>query len=189
MQKNKTIKVLLIISLVVLFSGCYPENQILLDPIEINAPEGYITTKEYPSGKFTITPVYAEEEENSVPEDNKVEDIVAKGNKETQHKSVSQYNTVSWDIKDRHISARTEVECFVESMLKSPRSAKFPWFDYSYKLLGNQKYRITSYVDSQNSFGAMIRTHYNITIQYIGGDEYSSSSWKLVSGSVGNQSF
>ncbi len=66
MGKNKTIKVLLIISLVVLFSGCYPENRILLDPIEINTPEGYHAIKQYPSGKFIITPVYAEVEENKL---------------------------------------------------------------------------------------------------------------------------
>jgi len=44
-------------------------------------------------------------------------------------------------------------------MLKSPSSAKFPWGLKS-SLISGDKYRVANYVDSQNSFGAMIRTNY-----------------------------
>lgn len=56
---------------------------------------------------------------------------------------------------------------FVKEQLKSPASAKFP--DSRLKkshttALGGGKYRINSWVDSQNSFGAMIRTKFSCTI-------------------------
>jgi len=40
--------------------------------------------------------------------------------------------------------------------------------------LGGGRYRVQSYVDAQNSFGAMIRTRYDCTVHWIGGDR-----WKL----------
>lgn len=55
------------------------------------------------------------------------------------------------------------MEDFVKRQLKSPSTATFPG-SYESKdhvtYLGNKKYRIISYVDSQNGFGAMIRSHY-----------------------------
>ncbi|MBU4482119.1 PH domain-containing protein, partial [Patescibacteria group bacterium] len=47
----------------------------------------------------------------------------------------------------------------IKTMLKSPSSAKFPWGLTSSLISGN-KYKVANYVDSQNSFGAMIRTNY-----------------------------
>jgi len=50
---------------------------------------------------------------------------------------------------------------FVEDRLKSPSSAKFQnCYDAYVSYLGNQTYSIYTYVDSQNSFGATIRTYY-----------------------------
>lgn len=58
--------------------------------------------------------------------------------------------------------------------LKAPKSAEFP--DISTrnahtKYLGDGRYEINSYVDSQNSFGAMLRTYFTAVIKFTG-DSY-----------------
>jgi len=64
---------------------------------------------------------------------------------------------------------------YVKEKLKSPSSAEFPSF-WTYKdhvsyLSEFRVYIIQSYVDSQNSFGAMIRTEWKAMFQY---DSYST---------------
>ena len=63
----------------------------------------------------------------------------------------------------------------VKKNLKSPSSAKFPWSfkDYSFKDYGTSKdhpgftrYLISGYVDSQNSYGAEIRTSWSVEMDY-----------------------
>ena len=54
---------------------------------------------------------------------------------------------------------------FVKERLKSPSTAKFPWGAEQYTMyLGDGKYQIDAYVDSQNGFGAMIRNKFTCTI-------------------------
>ena len=59
------------------------------------------------------------------------------------------------------------MQIFVEKRLKSPKSADFPFGGGTYhtKDLGNGRYEVNSYVDSQNAFGANIRTHFDGTIK------------------------
>ena len=62
----------------------------------------------------------------------------------------------------------------VKSRLKSPSSAKFASsFDKKGHVnhLGDDRYKVVSYVDSQNGFGAMIRSRWTVTIKI-----YESSS-------------
>lgn len=69
---------------------------------------------------------------------------------------------------------------YVESVLKSPSTADFPTFDYQASNLGNHKYKIVSYVDAQNSFGAEIRSNYSVTLSYNGSGEWAdSNNWTL----------
>jgi|GEM_PF-1697113 hypothetical protein len=70
--------------------------------------------------------------------------------------------------KDK-LEAYGYVENFVKNKLKSPSSAVFPSYreqiehtDY----LGEDVFKIKSWVDSQNGFGAMIRTRFVCTIYY-----------------------
>lgn len=65
---------------------------------------------------------------------------------------------------------------FVERSLKAPSTAKFPSCS-SLKIvrLGDQAYRVSSYVDAQNSFGAMLRKYYTVEIKYKGND-----NWELL---------
>ncbi len=67
----------------------------------------------------------------------------------------------------------------VENHLKSPSSSTFCGFDKAtVKDLGNDKYNITGYVDAQNSFGAMIRNKFSVTLTL------TSSGYKDASCSV-----
>ncbi len=69
---------------------------------------------------------------------------------------------------------------FVKAMLKSPKTADFPFLDYSHRNLGDGKWIIQSYVDSQNGFGAMIRTQYQVEMQFNGGDWAEQRNWTLL---------
>jgi hypothetical protein len=69
---------------------------------------------------------------------------------------------------------------FIEQLLKSPSSADF---ENSLAVtavdLGNNRFKITSHVDSQNGFGAVIRTDYEIILRYLGGDPLTLNNWEL----------
>ena len=73
-------------------------------------------------------------------------------------------------------------EDFVLSRLKAPASAKFPGlFDEWPKIMpfcdgkSCQDWHVVSYVDAQNTYGAMIRNFYTCQISYVGNDQ-----WKLL---------
>lgn len=77
--------------------------------------------------------------------------------------------------------AYTLTQIFVTRLLKSPSTADFPWLDRTVTEMEENKFKVTSYVDSQNGFGAMIRTNYSIILKYDGvGDTLSESSWDIV---------
>ena len=85
-----------------------------------------------------------------------------------------------WREQDNSTMAYIMIEDFVKERLKSPKSADFPGvFDGRadhVTYLGNQKYRITSYVDAQNSFGASIRNKFTGEIE-----QTSENQWRLLS--------
>ncbi|QVY64230.1 hypothetical protein [Polaribacter sp. Q13] len=54
---------------------------------------------------------------------------------------------------------------FVEKQLKSPSTAKFPSLNKANVEKLNNIYTISSYVDSQNSFGAIIRSNYVVKLK------------------------
>jgi len=97
--------------------------------------------------------------------------ILAAGSSETDPNA--------WKTEDNSMMAYIMMEDFIPKYLKSPSSVKFPGFlkkDLHTTFLGNCTYRIRSYVDSQNSFGAMIRTWFTGEIKQISADR-----WQLVS--------
>lgn len=76
---------------------------------------------------------------------------------------------------EAHIVAQN----YVKNVLKAPSTADFPLLDYSAFDLGNNKYKIVSYVDSQNSFGAQVRSDYLAILSYKGGEWADASNWTL----------
>ncbi len=85
-----------------------------------------------------------------------------------------------WREQNNSSMAYIMVQDFVEQRLKAPKSADFPGaFDspgYSVDYLGNQSYIIKAYVDSQNSFGANLRTHFVGEIK-----QKDETNWQLIS--------
>jgi len=67
------------------------------------------------------------------------------------------------DEIDLHIQAQQ----FILQALKAPSTAKFPALPYSATTDSNGLYRVISYVDSQNSFGAMIRDDWSVTMRLV----------------------
>jgi hypothetical protein len=73
-------------------------------------------------------------------------------------------------------TAAVMCEEFVRDNLKAPATAGFPLAtDYTIEHKGNGRYRMDSHVDSENGFGAQIRTEFTCKIQHAGGDQ-----WELV---------
>lgn len=62
--------------------------------------------------------------------------------------------------QDLQTRAYVASQLFVKENLKSPSTAKFPYKGYTVVEQEINKYLVKSYVDSQNGFGAMIRSYY-----------------------------
>lgn len=69
----------------------------------------------------------------------------------------------------------------VEQQLKSPSTAEFPYDSEEFVTkIDEDTFIINSYVDSQNSFGAMIRTNYICQITLNDNDTYTCDSIELL---------
>lgn len=94
------------------------------------------------------------------------------------------FNNGNGGEKDYRTMAFIQCTLYVENMLKSPSSADFPASSTAnIQELENKVFEVRSYVDSQNSFGAMIRTNFYCKIQYTGdpkGDEADTKNWSLL---------
>lgn len=80
------------------------------------------------------------------------------------------------ETADRSDTLGAWVACktFVEKRLKSPASAEWPpSYPKHTQALGGNRYRVRVYVDSQNAFGAVLRTQVDCTVTVEG------SSWEL----------
>lgn len=65
---------------------------------------------------------------------------------------------------------------YILRMLKSPSTADF--CRATVTDLGENKYQVSSCVDSQNSFGATVRSNWEVVMVYTGGDPDDIGSWK-----------
>jgi len=66
---------------------------------------------------------------------------------------------------------------FVKERLKAPSTADFPWYDESFVTdLGGGRFRVSAYVDAQNSFGAKIRSKYTCILKSTDGDTWTLES-------------
>ncbi|MDR2269357.1 MAG: hypothetical protein LBF27_00510 [Sphingobacterium sp.] len=83
----------------------------------------------------------------------------------------SKTNNTESQIQENYLLAYIYAEDFIKERLKAPSTAKFPDDFERYKhvkYIGDNKYQIISWVDSQNSFGAMLRTKFSCTIKIEG---------------------
>ena len=66
-----------------------------------------------------------------------------------------------------HVRGFDCVKQEVMGMLKAPSTAKFTdWTESLMNKTGDNQYRFVSYVDSQNGFGAMLRTRFACDVQF-----------------------
>ena len=72
------------------------------------------------------------------------------------------------------IGATLMAKEFIKDRLKSPSTADFP-FILQAQHLGNDIYRIKSHVDSENAYGAEVRTHFTIKLKKTG-----AKKWELL---------
>ena len=70
---------------------------------------------------------------------------------------------------------------FVKDKLKDPSAANFPTFDRVVEEIGENTFKVISYVDAKNSFGAQSKTYYRVVLKYNGGEWAKQSNWELVS--------
>lgn len=81
------------------------------------------------------------------------------------------------DCKEQDQMAPIQADKYVRPFLKAPSTAKFgPAYLATIVDLEHCKYRVTNYVDSQNGFGAMIRTHYTVDVRHHDGRRTWSGS-------------
>lgn len=69
-------------------------------------------------------------------------------------------------------------QLYIEKLLKSPSTADFCGLE-TVTNLGDNRYKVSSCVDSQNGFGAMIRSKWETTMIYSGSTPENGGSWKV----------
>jgi hypothetical protein len=82
-------------------------------------------------------------------------------------------STSTQDHSDDYYFACTAAEKEVKEELKSPSSAKFPVCSEMDITNTRNTWTIKSYVEAQNSFGAMIKTNFTVKIELLGNNKYS----------------
>ena len=83
----------------------------------------------------------------------------------------------STDIKtDAYLTAQK----VITERLKSPSSAQYPNYESGFvQRTGDNTYRVTAYVDSQNGFGAMLRSQWTVQIKRDGEDGWLATSYAI----------
>lgn len=105
--------------------------------------------------------------------------LFSPGDNSSSHTNQPTVHPPEWYVPEAYSISKT----FVKRYLKSPGSAQFPASSDEIRksviVFGDGiTYRIVSYVDSHNTFGALVRTSYSCTIKRIGSG--SDREWELV---------
>ena len=80
--------------------------------------------------------------------------------------------------KDDAIGAWIAATDYIQTKLLSPGSAKFPMLppDGAVETLSDNRWRIHSYVDSQNTFGALLRSNWSVEVTHPDPDHWVCSN-------------
>lgn len=97
---------------------------------------------------------------------------------ESSFESKNDFQVVTDDVFARR--AYIISQDFVKGQLKSPSTADFPTYDYSFNRLSQNEIIINGYVDASNSYGAMMRNNFKIRLKFKGGEWNDNSNWILI---------
>jgi|GEM_PF-6404093 len=99
----------------------------------------------------------------------------------TQLENDANSNNLNKEEVGHHLQAYTCAKMRIEKMIKSPRSAKFESVSYRDATIhvGEDRYIVTSSVDSQNSFGVMLHNEFICDVQYIKSSDGCQSECQL----------
>ena len=83
---------------------------------------------------------------------------------------------MSYVVNEKNEEIMKAVKSAVSAQLKSPASAQFP--EDLISIDGNDQsgYEVTGFVDSQNSYGAMIRNDFKASVSIVNGEARVSSA-------------
>ena len=81
--------------------------------------------------------------------------------------------------RDESSMAYIMAQDFLESHLKSPSTAKYPWGYSDYVTSSQNFYTVRAYVDAQNSFGVALRQPFEAVLIHDGGDKWRCRSLVL----------
>jgi|GEM_PF-5863157 len=89
---------------------------------------------------------------------------------------------VTTTVEDMKFGAYTYTSAYVSAKLKSPATAKFKSEDDGdVEMLGNNDFKVKGYVDSQNSFGAVMRMNFSSVVHWNGKDINNPKNWRMES--------
>lgn len=91
---------------------------------------------------------------------------------ESQSGSSSDNYSSSQVTDDEKGFAWAAAEQEVKARLKSPSTAKFPTYNSATITKNGNKYKISGYVDAENSFGAKVRVTFTVNIEKTGSNKY-----------------
>jgi hypothetical protein len=99
----------------------------------------------------------------------------------------SKCNSSSTDTSSSDTSSETSAfvisKNLVEDFLISPSSADFPYFENTTIGLGGGRYEVTSYVDSENGFGVIVRSDWIAIVKWEGNSSgygtADAQNWEL----------
>jgi len=107
----------------------------------------------------------------------------ATGVEDLKSNSSETTNQFSSGMTDEEFARKAFIisKVFVKGRLVSPRSADFPFQDYKFSNVTNNTIVVESYVDSENAYGAEIRSNYKIRLKLIGSDWGDEDNWEVIS--------
>lgn len=81
--------------------------------------------------------------------------------------------------KDMNTAAYVQAQALLSKYLKAPSTAKYPTdFTIASAKDNPNDFRVKGYVDSQNGFGAQIRSDWQADLKFTGGDESDAHNWQ-----------
>lgn len=140
------------------------------DPVELHEV-GY-TSSDILRLKSTVDSVKSLIGEDEIK---KQEDILRKAKEEEKRELEELLNRSRYgNSRQDKLTAYNFAEDYIkDNLLKSPSSAEFPSFldkEGHVSYLGPGKYRISSWVNAKNPMGVMVRTRWNLTVEFVNRD-------------------